>query len=57
VGLRANSTGLMVTEALPAAGTTLDLRFEPSREELACAGLSAATALLCLAGLFWKRKD
>ena len=57
VGLRANSTGLMVTEALPAAGTTLDLRFEPSREELACAGLSAVTALLCLAGLFWKRKD
>lgn len=56
VALRANSTGLMVTEALAAAGSTLDLRFEPSREELACAGLSAATALLCLVGLFWKRK-
>jgi hypothetical protein len=55
VGLRANSTGLMVTEPLPASGDQLELRFEPSLEELACAGLSALTLLGCLARLFRKR--
>ena len=57
VPLRANSTGLMVTEALPANGSVLDLRFEPSTEELVCAAISALTAIACLAGLFWKRRS
>jgi hypothetical protein len=56
VPLRANSTGLMVSGALPSNATSLDLRFEPSAEELACAAVSAITAFACLAGLFWKRK-
>ncbi len=56
IPVHANSTGLMVSEALPADGATLDLRFEPSREELACAGLSLLSLALSIAGLFWKRK-
>lgn len=56
IPLKANSTGLMVSAALPADGTALELRFEPSTEELACAALSLLTAIACLAGLFWKRK-
>ena len=57
VSLHANSTGLMATDALPANGTSLDLRFEPSTEELACAAVSVITAIACLAGLFWKRRS
>ncbi|MBI2686442.1 MAG: hypothetical protein HYX27_09010 [Acidobacteria bacterium] len=37
VDVRANSTGLMVTEALPADSTALELRFAPSWEEIVCA--------------------
>lgn len=57
VSLHANSTGLMATDALPANGTSLDLRFEPSTEELTCAAISVITAIACLAGLFWKRRS
>jgi hypothetical protein len=56
VALHANSTGLMVTGALPANAASLELHFEPSTEELTCAVLSSITALACLAGLFWKQK-
>ncbi|MFN0100532.1 MAG: hypothetical protein ACKV2U_00420 [Bryobacteraceae bacterium] len=56
VPLRANSTGLMVSGALPINATSLDLRFEPSREELACAAISVLTAIGCLACLLWNRK-
>ena len=56
VSLHANSTGLMATDPLPANGTSLDLRFEPSTEERTCAAISLITAIACLAGLFWKRK-
>lgn len=56
VKLRANSTGLMVSDALPANTNSLDLRFEPSAEEIACAVISVLTAIASLAGIFWKRK-
>jgi len=56
VPLRANSTGLMVTAALPSNAKSLDLRFEPSAEELACAAISALTAIVCLTALFRRRK-
>jgi hypothetical protein len=55
VGVRANASGLMVTDPLPASGDQLELRFEPSGEELVFAALSALTALGCLARLLWKR--
>lgn len=47
VPVRANSTGLMVTEPLPAASNSLELRFEPSWEERGCAILSLGAALFC----------
>lgn len=47
VPVRANSTGLMVTDPLPAASASLELRFEPSWEERFCAILSLGTALFC----------
>ncbi|MBL8236303.1 MAG: hypothetical protein JNM66_02715 [Bryobacterales bacterium] len=56
IPLRANSTGLMVTDALPADGTRLELRFEPSIEEITCAAVSLLTAVACLGVIFWKRK-
>lgn len=56
IAVRANSTGLMVTEALPAGGASLDLRFEPSIEERLGAAISLLTAITCLAVLFWKRR-
>jgi hypothetical protein len=34
----------------------LDLRFEPSAEEIVCATISVLTLIASLAGLFWKRK-
>jgi hypothetical protein len=55
VALRANSTGLMVSDALPENSTSLDLRFEPSWEELFCALLSAVTAIGCVVYLFRKQ--
>lgn len=48
VPLRANSTGLMVSDPLPADSASLDLRFEPSTEERAFAWISILTALGCV---------
>lgn len=56
VPLRANSTGLMVSDALPDTSTSLELRFEPSWEELLFAFLSAATAIASLVYLFRPKK-
>jgi len=56
VPLRANATGLMVSDPLPSAADSLDLRFEPSAEEVVCAAISLLTAVACVAVLFWKRK-
>jgi hypothetical protein len=46
----------MVSDSLPSDAGTLDLRFEPSVEEIACAAISALTAIASLGGLFWKRR-
>lgn len=55
VAVRANSTGLMVSEALTAESDSLDLRFEPSFEEYGCAAISLLTLLGSLRYLVRKR--
>ena len=56
VPLRANSTGLMVSDPLPTDSASLDLRFEASWEERGFALISLLTALGCVVFLFRQRK-
>ncbi|MBM3786280.1 MAG: hypothetical protein FJW30_18120 [Acidobacteria bacterium] len=56
VAVKASPVGLMVTESMPVDSAGLDLTFEPSLEERACAGLSIATALGCMISWFRRRR-
>lgn len=49
-------TGLTLLKPHAAANTRIELRFEPSRQEILCAALSAATLAGCLLALFFRRR-
>lgn len=55
VPLAKTAVDTMVAGPLPAAGRQLDLRFEPSTEEYACAAISILTILCCLGYSLRKR--
>jgi len=56
VPVRANATTLMIAGPLPADSQELELRFEPSTEELSCAAISIAAALASAVLLFRQRR-
>jgi hypothetical protein len=56
VELRKSTTGLMISAPLAARSTAMELRFEPSMQELGGIGISLGTALACGIALIRRKR-